>query len=229
MKKRLLIGVIITDCHTDFQEEIMRGIITQAFKSDCDIAVITPLHNFYLGSAHKDTERLIFDLILSDRFDGFLYDRNTFFGDDIRTYIDDFLTLSGKPVMLLDSSDHKSFETTSVDDCNAFEELTDHLIDDHGCKKIYCLTGPKKIYVSEERLRGYMNSMKKHGLPVDKSCCHYGDFWIDAAKQFAEKIIDGRLPRPDAVVCGNDITAISLCKTLAAAGIRVPGYCCYRL
>ena len=124
--------------------------------------------------------------------------------------------------MLLDSSDHKSFETTSVDDCNAFEELTDHLIDDHGCKKIYCLTGPKKIYVSEERLRGYMNSMKKHGLPVDKSCCHYGDFWIDAAKQFAEKIIDGRLPRPDAVVCGNDITAISLCKTLAAAGIRVP-------
>ena len=222
MKKRLLIGVIITDCHIDFQEEIMRGIITQAFKSDCDIAVITPLHNFYLGSAHKDTERLIFDLILSDRFDGFLYDRNTFFGDDIRTYIDDFLTLSGKPVMLLDSSDHKSFETTSVDDCNAFEELTDHLIDDHGCKKIYCLTGPKKIYVSEERLRGYMNSMKKHGLPVDKSCCHYGDFWIDAAKQFAEKIIDGRLPRPDAVVCGNDITAISLCKTLAAAGIRVP-------
>lgn len=222
MKKRLLIGVIITDCHIDFQEEIMRGIITQAFKSDCDIAVITPLHNFYLGSAHKDTERLIFDLILSDRFDGFLYDRNTFFGDDIRTYIDDFLTLSGKPVMLLDSSDHKSFETTSVDDCNAFEELTDHLIDDHACKKIYCLTGPKKIYVSEERLRGYMNSMKKHGLPVDKSCCHYGDFWIDAAKQFAEKIIDGRLPRPDAVVCGNDITAISLCKTLAAAGIRVP-------
>ena len=222
MKKRLLIGVIITDCHIDFQEEIMRGIITQAFKSDCDIAVITPLHNFYLGSAHKDTERLIFDLILSDRFDGFLYDRNTFFGDDIRTYIDDFLTLSGKPVMLLDSSDHKSFETTSVDDCNAFEELTDHLIDDHGCKKIYCLTGPKKIYVSEERLRGYMNSMKKHGLPVDKSCCHYGDFWIDAAKQFAEKIIDGRLPRPDAVVCGNDITAIYLCKTLAAAGIRVP-------
>ena len=63
MKKRLLIGVIITDCHIDFQEEIMRGIITQAFKSDCDIAVITPLHNFYLGSAHKDTERLIFVLI----------------------------------------------------------------------------------------------------------------------------------------------------------------------
>jgi len=222
MKKRLLIGVIITDCHIDFQEEVMRGIVTQAFRSNCDIAVISPLHNFYLGSAHKDTEKLIFDLILSERFDGFLYDRNTFFSEEIRSYIDDFLTLSGKPVMLLDSRDHKSFETTSVDDCNAFEALTDHLIEVHGCKRIYCLTGPKNAYVSEERLKGYINSMKNHGLTVDKNCCHYGDFWIEAAKCFAEKIINGQLPKPDAVVCGNDITAISLCKTLAAAGIRVP-------
>ncbi|MCR5729241.1 MAG: substrate-binding domain-containing protein [Ruminococcus sp.] len=222
MKKRILIGVIITDCFIDFQEEILRGIISQSFRSECDVAVIAPLHNFFNGSVHKDTEKYIFDLILSDKFDGFLYDRNTFYGEEIRSHIDDLLMLSGKPVMLMDSREHKSFETTSVDDCEAFEVITDHLIDVHGYKNIYCLTGPKKVYISEERLKGYVNSMKKHGLTIDKYSCHYGDFWIDAAKEMAAKIIDGRLPKPEAVVCGNDITAITLSHALIAGGIRVP-------
>lgn len=57
MGKRLLIGVIITDCYVDFQAEILRGIISQAFKSNCDVAVIAPLHNFSVKSLHKDTEK----------------------------------------------------------------------------------------------------------------------------------------------------------------------------
>ena len=75
MSKRILIGVIITECQVDFQKEILRGIISQAFKSNCDIAVLTPLHNFFMDTPHKQIEKKIFDLILSDRFDGFLYGR----------------------------------------------------------------------------------------------------------------------------------------------------------
>jgi ggdef domain len=222
MKRRILIGVIITECHIDFQSEIMRGIISQAFKSNCDIAVITPLRIHFTGSAHKDTEKCICDLILSEKFDGFLYDRNTFCIEKIHKYIDELLLLSGKPVMLLDSSDHKSFESTSVDDCGAFEDITDHLIDVHGLKKIYCLTGPKGAYVSEERLKGYFNSMKKHGLYYNKSFYYYGDFWTECAKELAGKIISGKLERPEAVVCGNDVSAIHLTKALMANGVRVP-------
>ncbi|MBQ6211975.1 MAG: diguanylate cyclase, partial [Ruminococcus sp.] len=102
MKKRLLIGVIVTECHIDFQEEILGGIISQAFRSKCDIAIIAPLYNFFSDSVHRSADKKIFDLILSEKFDGFLYDRNSFFGDGIRKYIDDQLKRSGKPVMLLD-------------------------------------------------------------------------------------------------------------------------------
>ena len=222
MKKRLLIGVIITDCCVDFQEELMRGIISQAFKSNCDIAVISPLNNFYLNSVHKRSEKDIFKLILSEKFDGFLYDRQTFLAEDIREYIDSLLKKSKKPVMLMDSDEHRSFETTSIDDCSAFEIITDHLINVHGLKKIYCLTGPKKVFVSEERLKGYKNSMKKNGLYFDKSYIYYGDFWKKAAADFAEKIINGDIERPEAVVCGNDISAAVLVKELINGGIRVP-------
>lgn len=222
MSKRILIGVIITDCYIDFQGEILRGIIEQAFKSNCDVAVISPLHNFSSKSLHKDTEKQLFNLLYSEKFDGFIYDRHTFATDEIREYIDDMCSKTGKPVMLLDYNSHKSFETTAADDCDAFEQITDHLITVHGKKKIYCLTGPKKTFNAEERLRGYMNSMKKNGLHFDRSYYEYGDFWKAAAKNMAGRIISGELERPEAVVCGNDASAIELSKELIAGGIRVP-------
>lgn len=222
MGDRLLIGVIATDCYVDFERDIMSGIISQAFKSSCDVAVISPLNNFYYDTENKRTEKQIFNFILSDKFDGFIYDRNSFYGDDVRAYIDEICVRSGKPVMLLDHNGHKIFETTSNDDSIAFEEITDHLIEEHGYKKIYCLTGPKNIYCSDERLKGYFHSMKKHNLFYDKSYYYYGDFWTEFSVNFAEKIIKGEIPRPEAIICGNDTMAIALIDRLVTGGINVP-------
>lgn len=222
MKKRLLIGVVSTNCHNEFQEEVLKGIISQAFKSNCDIAVITPFHDFSYETPHKFLEAKIFDLILSDRFDGFLCLKNAFRNDGIKQRLDELLLRSGKPVMLLDSEEHRSFESTAIDDRSAIEKITDHLIEVHGFNKIYCLTGPRNAFVSEERLAGFKSSMKNHGLYCDKSSCIYGDFWKDAAKELAERIISGSLSRPEAVVCGNDFSAIALVEALTAGGIRVP-------
>lgn len=218
----MLIGVITTECFTEFQSEVMRGIISQSFKSNCDIAVISSMQNFYLKSAHKNTEKNIFELILSDNFDGFIYDRNVFKDENIQNYIDNLCTKSGKPVMLLDHADHNKFETTMVDDIEAFEAVTDHLIDVHGYKKIYCLTGPKDIACSEERLKGYLRSMKNHHINIYKSYYYYGDFWTGASAELAKKISNGTLEKPDAVVCGNDISAIALSERLTNSGFRVP-------
>ena len=222
MSKRILIGVIIADCHIAFQSEILRGIITQAFKSNCDVAVISPLHNFSLSSVHKDAEKTIFDLIMSEKIDGIIYDRNSLQNEDICRHMDELCKRSEKPVMLLDYNDHKSFETTSVDDRDAFETITDHLINVHGYRRIYCLTGPKNTFSGEERLAGYRTSMKRHGINVEKSWYEYGDFWTEAPKRFAKRILSGELERPEAIVCGNDVMAITLSKLFIDAGIRVP-------
>ena len=222
MSKRILIGVIIADCHIAFQSEILRGIITQAFKSNCDVAVISPLHNFSLSSLHKDAEKSIFDLIMSENIDGIIYDRNSLQNEDICRQIDELCKRTEKPVMLLDYNGHKSFETTSVDDRDAFETITDHLINVHGYRKIYCLTGPRNTFSGEERLAGYRTSMKRHGIHIEKDWYEYGDFWTEAPKKYAKRILSGELERPEAIVCGNDVMAITLSKLFIDAGVRVP-------
>lgn len=222
MSKRLLIGVITTDCYIDSQRDLMNGIVSQAFKAACNVIVLSPLKNYYDRLPENKTDEVVFNLILSDRFDGFIYNRNSFYNDEIREYIDDLCMRSQKPVMLLDHKSHKKFDTISADDVEAFEKIIDHLIDVHNYKKIYLLTGPKGTYIAENRLNGYINSMKKHKLKYDKSYYFYGDFWKNSSVELVEKICSGEIEKPDAVVCANDTMALSLTERLIGKGIKVP-------
>lgn len=222
MSERMLIGVITADCYVEFQRDIMGGVIEQAFRSSCDVVAISAVNNFFNYDESSFAEASIFDMILSDRFSGFIYNRNSFGGDEIRRHIDELCIRSGKPVVLLDQKFHEEFDTISADDSAPFEEIVDHLINVHGCRRIYCLTGPKDVDISEEHLNGYFISMKKHKLKYDKSCYFYGDFWKQAPVRLAEHILRGELEKPDAVVCGNDVMAISLTERLISGGMRVP-------
>lgn len=219
----MLIGVITAECYNCYQSEIIRGIISQAFKSSCDIIVLSPINNNpFDKTIHKETELKIFDFILSEQFSGFIYDRNVFQDDKLKCLIEDLCRKAEKPVMALDYQKNKCFDSTTANDFDGIEAIANHLIEVHNYKRIYCLTGPKGHICSEERLKGYLHAMKSHGLEIDKSYYEYGDFWINAASNFAQKIISGKLKRPDAVICGNDFSALSLINALTKNGIRVP-------
>ena len=74
MSKRLLIGVIAVEPNLERTAEVLRGIITQAFHTNCNIAVLSSV--YYQGETSNDfrkQEQSIFELLRSDRFDGFRY------------------------------------------------------------------------------------------------------------------------------------------------------------
>ena len=171
MGKRLLIGVIAVEPHLERTAEVLRGIITQAFRTDCDIAVLSSV--YHLGqtvNAYRMQEQSIFGLVRSGRFDGFLYDSRFLFNPALRAQIDKLLQATGKPVMTIDAGDvHPCFENTAADDCRPFQRLTEHLIEEHGYQKIYCLTGPASFPDAVQRLAGYFEAMEKHGLHYDKT------------------------------------------------------------
>lgn len=223
MKKRLTIGVITVECYSKYETELYKGIISQAFKASCNVIFITSLHRYlYPSTEHTFQEKKIYDIILADKFDGFIYDREAFYHDEVITYIDKLCEKSKKPVLVLGTNKNKFFENIYLDEHDAFEKITDHMIEKHGYKKIYCLTGPKENIASAERLNGYMSSMKKHGLHFDDSYYFYGDFFKDAAVELAHKITEKKISRPDAIVCANDHSAAFLCSELIHKGIRVP-------
>ena len=223
MKKRMTFGVIAAECSREYTSQVLGGIIEQGFACDADIFVLSAV-NIFQPPVHtqKLCEADIYKLALSDCFDGFIYDRNYIYNKDIVSKTDALLKSTGKPVITLDSAPHKYFDNIVSHDYEAFGRLAEHLIIDHGYKNIFCLTGPKDYTQSEERLRAFIDIMKKHRLRCDSSCYEYGDCWKDSPQRLARKIAAGKIQMPEAVMCANDVMAETLIEELLKCGIRVP-------
>ena len=223
MKKRLTVGVVTAECYRDYIAEMICGVIAQSNCADCNVIVLAARNNFQEPiSPHIEHEADIFKLIELPDFDGFIYDQNAFAHFGIRKKLDSLLKRTGKPVMMLDAREHPFFENTVSHDPETFALLIEHMIQVHGYKKIYCLTGTKGTAQAEDRLRAYFSVMQRHGYYYDDTYYTYGDFWRNAPVKYAQRLISGELAMPEAVVCANDIMADSLIAALSKACINVP-------
>lgn len=223
MKKRPLFGVIVSECNREYTSDMIKGIIGQSFLCGCDLLIMAAHNNFQQPlSAHKQYEFDIYRLAASKEFDGFIYDRNYIYNENIIRQADQLLKSTNKPVVTPDASGHPYFENILSHDFEAFGRLAEHLITVHGYKKIYCLTGKKGSVQAEERLRAYHEAMRKYRLYFDASYYSYGDFWKDAPAKFGKRILDHELEMPEAVMCANDIMAETLISVLRKGGLRVP-------
>jgi LacI family transcriptional regulator len=100
---------------------------------------------------------------------------------------------------------------------------TEHLIQ-RGNRRIAHIRGPE-VSTAIGRLTGYMNTMRRFGLPirsdyiekVESSDLHAVDCGFRAMQQLLT--VD---PRPDAVVCYNDLVAAGALRAALDAGISVP-------
>lgn len=223
MKKRKTIAIVTARGVNDFHGSYIEGIIKQAWLLDYDVAVFSLFSLSEARSKHQDGEENIYNLINYDKVDGIIFFDSSFWIFEIKQWlIAEFRKKSNGNVVFLDSLASGEYQNVVSDDMSSFALVVDHFIEVHNCKKIYCLTGPKNNMISEVRLQSYKAAMRRHGLEVKDEYCIYGDFWEQSGADLAHKIISGEIEKPDAVVCGNDIMALSLCNTLIAGGMPVP-------
>lgn len=164
----------------------------------------------------------LFDAINFAMFDGVIYAPYLFSSNTYRNYLDRYLLDHCTLPVVRIGIEKEHFIPVWYDDKTEFAELVHHMITAHGCKKICCLTGPEEFEVSHNRLAGYRQAMEESGLSYDESDMIFGDFWVCSGQNLAAEIAEGKREKPDAVVCANDIMAISLCDALIEKGYAVP-------
>jgi DNA-binding LacI/PurR family transcriptional regulator/serine phosphatase RsbU (regulator of sigma subunit) len=118
-----------------------------------------------------------------------------------------------------------------VEGAGAVEALTQHLIEQHGRRRLAFIQGNNTE--SNERLDGFESALLKAGLELNPSLIFEGDFYADSGKNAVERLLIAHAKDPrsieekgllgvDAIVAANDWMALGAMKALEAHGLRVP-------
>lgn len=102
-----------------------------------------------------------------------------------------------------------------------FEQVLRHILDVHKPQDVVYVAGFKGNSYSEERKEVYLRLLREYNLPIKDENIYYGDFWYHPTEVAAQAIID-RGTLPDAIICVNDFTAITISNYFQKHGINIP-------
>ena len=125
------------------------------------------------------------------------------------------------PTVLIDRTNPVlRFDAVTVDNARGTRAAIEHLVA-RGRRRIGIVLGPKGVSTSEERLAGYGEALKAHGMAVDPRLVRFGFFRQSEGFAAAESLIAEE--RPDAIFAVNNLMAIGALRAIAAAGLSCPG------
>jgi DNA-binding LacI/PurR family transcriptional regulator/signal transduction histidine kinase/ActR/RegA family two-component response regulator len=108
-----------------------------------------------------------------------------------------------------------------LDNRPGLEAVIEHLIRDHGRRKIAFLAGTPENPEARVRLEAYQTVLARHGIAFDPALTAPGRFRTNSAKVAMEEIL-ARGVELDAVVAANDEMATGAIDVLRKHGLRVP-------
>lgn len=208
-KKSKIIGVIVPEIANNFCASTIAGIE--------DIAYSKGYHVIIFQSHEKlDREVINTQLMASRRIEGLIIslsnETNSF--DHIRETID-----KGIPVVMYDRiSEDISTHKVVVNDYYGAYKGTEHLIQE-GYHKIAHVTISKFLSITQKRLNGYVDALRKYDIPVRKEWIVHCNF--ETAEQSIRELFSGK-DRPNAVLASVERLATSCMNVLKEMNLRIP-------
>ena len=223
---RKRIAVLVASIDREYQQDFASGLVSAGVQNDVDICIFNSQGhmNVAISTSSEVGESMIYDLPDLEEFDGVISMLATMGNDVAYRKVNEVLEplrKSGKPHVSIDVPQEGAV-CIVFDDAISVGELTEHLINEHGARRIAFVSGPADSNVSLARLEACREAMKKHGLKLDDRLVFDGEWTRVGGRRAAEMILDSGGEIPDAVVCANDDMALSVIECFNEHGIRVP-------
>lgn len=215
------IAVIIASIDEEYQNDILSGIEEFASQECVNISVFVSFSGVMGNHRHDVGEFNIFDLPDFSLFDGAILLTNTIAYKPVIDNILGRIRLAGIPAVSIDN-DLQSFYYIGIDNKTAMRQITEHFIKVHGCRTFNYVSGPIDNPESRHRLNSFLDVLNENGISIDKERIFYGDFRSPSGRDAIISFINSGLSMPDAIICANDVMALSAMTTLTAEGYKIP-------
>lgn len=124
-------------------------------------------------------------------------------------------------VVIAGDTAQKGTDMVSADNWSGARALAEHLIVDHGKRRLFHIDGPVTAPDAAARRMALQEVVEANPGTVVVGT-YTGRFSVASGQFGTERLLAAGGPLPDALVCANDQMAIGALHALGAAGIRVP-------
>ncbi len=215
-----LIGFCISKLHEKSNRGLVEAINNALVPLGYRLLIFHTSTDLYRSSLNDSAERTIFDLIPYENLDGLIIHDESFFDKWAIQCVINKAQSYHLPVLNIGAKKEGCYNILFQED-EGFAEVVRHLIEVHGKKNIYMIGGYKGNYFCDNRERIFCEVMAEHNLPCPAEHIFYGNLWETPTVAATEEILKEN-PLPEAIVCVNDFTALTVSDTLRAHNIRIP-------
>ena len=220
------IGVCLSTVqHEDrfyFIRELNRAAVAQGYR----LIVFNACTDLYeRNNLNNDGESAVFRLIPYDLLDAMIVFPYFLYNHPVLDLVIDECRRRKLPLISIDA-EIPGCTTFSFSYANVFEQLCSHVIEEHGARDLRMIAGIRGNDFSEQRVGAFRAALEAHRIPFDESLVAYGNFWETPTQEEMVRWFETeQQPFPDAIICANDIMAITASSYLQAHGCRVPEDC----
>lgn len=199
-----------------YTKQVVDGIKRFADQHDLEVHIFNAYgetEEYY----SKETETFYLPCI--DNYSGALVMLN---GLDNETYMEYYSTECAKrniPVVSIDRIDEKC-AYCGIDNYSSEYVVVEHLIKEHGCKRLHFVGGPEGHADTMERAKAFIDCIHDHGL--EPLAIDYVGYMRSSGRDMYQKVKESGQGLADAYVFANDFSAIGFSIAAAEDGYIAP-------
>lgn len=209
--KSNIIGVIIPNANIQFFSSVINSLETALQQEGYSVLLYQSNESFKsdLSGIRTLLEAQVAGIIISP---------------SLETYDFDFLNKAQSdrlPIIQFDRvHDSLDLPSVSIDDEKAGYMATKHLID-VGYERIAYISTNSAIQIFTDRFNGYKRALKEHGHPILEERIILHELSIQGGIEGTRKLMNLK-NQPDAIIGGDDFTALGIIKELSQMGLTPP-------
>ncbi len=215
------IGLIIENKTAVYSDGLYYGAKAALADTDCELVVLSALMQQF-GPVDDEYMSIAFQNAANLNLDAYIVSAGTItvFLQSYGKNANDFLKYLPKEKTIVIEDKIEGYHCIYKDNKPGIRKIMHYLIETLELKKIAFISGPRKSFGAKERAEAFFEEMEAHGLETNDASFTYGDFLGKCYKEIDD--IVSRNPGLEALVCANDLIAVTAFDVLRAHGLE-PG------
>ena len=209
--KSKLVGVIVPKTNSNFFSATIHNIEEVLNKEGYNI-IITQSNESY----KKECENI--DTLLFTQVDGIIV---SMANETVDLQHFEKVKQAGIPLITFDRGENDlNVDYIGIDDYDSSHRIVDHLVE-QGCKRIAHIGGFKHTRIYNNRIRGYIDALEKHNLPLEKELLLESNLSTEDGRNKMQELLSLD-KKPDAVYVAGDYAALGALQVLNEKNIKIP-------